>query len=53
MERSPELDAASKRLADVYTRLGDIESWSAEARAASILTGLQVGYSRERFYFIL
>ncbi len=28
------------RIADIHTRLGDIDAWSAEARAATILAGL-------------
>eukprot|EP00048_Salpingoeca_helianthica_P009515 m.136397 g.136397 ORF g.136397 m.136397 type:complete len:732 (+) comp14888_c2_seq1:80-2275(+) len=35
-------EAAQARLAVVYARLNEIESWSAEGRAAAILTGLQV-----------
>ena len=37
-----QLEAATTRLAAVYLRLNEIESWSAEGRAASILSGLQV-----------
>ena len=33
------------RIADIQTRLADIDAWSAEARASSILKGL--GFSRE------
>lgn len=33
------------RIADIQTRLGDIDAWSAEARAASILKGL--GFDEE------
>ncbi len=34
------------RIADIQTRLSDIDAWSAEARAASILKGL--GFDREK-----
>ncbi len=42
-----EADTASdpNRIAEVQTRLADIEAWSAEARAASILAGL--GFTHE------
>ncbi len=36
------MEKKQARLAAIYTRLGEIESWSAEGRAATILSGLQV-----------
>ena len=38
------MEKKQARLAAVYARLNEIESWSAEGRAASILSGLQVRF---------